>query len=221
MHMPQRARFRFDVNVARLPQKGMPVVIEANEAQRAALAAEHGLLSVERWRADLLVDAWKRNGVKVSGSVEADIMQACVVTLEPIAAQIDEEVSALYFPEDSKLGRLGFHGGGEMHLDAEGPDSPETFSGDTIDVGALAEEFFGLAIDPYPRKRGRVRCESPTPTRTMPTISRPTCSEKLKARCARNPENRPSERRQFAVVRRPQNRYFRPASDNPRSSGKK
>ena len=41
-----------------------------------------------------------------------------------------------------------------MHLDAEGPDSPETFSGETIDVGALAEEFFGLAIDPYPRKEG-------------------------------------------------------------------
>ena len=45
-------------------------------------------------------------------------------------------------------------GGGEILLDAEGPDSPETFSGDTIDVGALAEEFFGLAIDPYPRKQG-------------------------------------------------------------------
>jgi len=43
---------------------------------------------------------------------------------------------------------------GEVHLDAEGPDSPETFSGETIDVGALAEEFFGLAIDPYPRSEG-------------------------------------------------------------------
>jgi hypothetical protein len=57
-------------------------------------------------------------------------------------------------PEQSKLGRQGFDGGGEILLDAEGPDSPETFSGDTIDVGALAEQFFGLAIDPYPRKQG-------------------------------------------------------------------
>jgi len=48
----------------------------------------------------------------------------------------------------------GFEGGGEILIDAEGPDSPETFSGDTIDVGALAEQFFGLAIDPYPRKAG-------------------------------------------------------------------
>jgi len=39
-------------------------------------------------------------------------------------------------------------------LDADGADSPETFVGDRIDVGAVAEEFFELAIDPYPRKPG-------------------------------------------------------------------
>lgn len=144
----------FNANVARLPEKGMPLAIEADEKQRDALAADHGLLSVESWRADLLVARWKRNGVRVSGRVEADITQECVVTLEPLPAHISEEVSALYFPEDSKLGRLGFQTEGEIHLDAEGPDSPESFSGDTIDVGALAEQIFGLAIDPYPRKEG-------------------------------------------------------------------
>jgi hypothetical protein len=144
----------FLVNVARLPQKGMPVEYAADEVQRRALAAEHGLLSVEAWRAGLTVAPWKRNGVSVSGRVEAEITQQCVVTLEPLSATISEEVSAIYFPEESRLGRLGFHGDGEIHLDAEGPDSPETFSGDTIDVGALAEEFFALAIDPYPRKPG-------------------------------------------------------------------
>ena len=144
----------FAVNVAHLPQKGLPVSLEADAAQRAALAAEHGLLSVEDYRADLLVTSWKRNGVKVSGRVEADITQECVVTLEPVAAHIDEAVEAVFLPQDSKLGRLGFESGGEIMLDAEGPDSPETFSGDTIDVGALAEQFFALAIDPYPRKPG-------------------------------------------------------------------
>lgn len=144
----------FLANVARLPQKGMQVVIEADAKQRARLAEQHGLTSVERYRAELLVTSWKRNGVKVSGTVEADIVQECVVTLEPIESRISEEVSAVYLPEDSKLGREGFHGGGEILIDADGPDSPETFSGDTVDVGALAEEFFELAIDPYPRKSG-------------------------------------------------------------------
>jgi hypothetical protein len=144
----------FNASVTRLPQKGLPVIIDADDRQREALAAAHGLLSVEKFRAELLVTPWKRNGVKVSGHVEADITQECVVTLDPLQAKIDESVEGLFLPEDSKLGRLGFEGGGEIHIDADGPDSPETFTGDTIDVGALAEEFFGLGIDPYPRKPG-------------------------------------------------------------------
>ncbi|PBB79472.1 metal-binding protein [Mesorhizobium sp. WSM3879] len=153
-HAEPQSPVSFVANVARLPQKGLPVAIEADERQRAALAAEHDLLSVESYRAELLVASWKRNGVKVSGRIEADITQACIVTLDPVAAHIDEPVEALFLPEQSKLGREGFDGGGEIVLDADGPDSPETFSGDTIDVGALAEQFFGLAIDPYPRKPG-------------------------------------------------------------------
>ena len=144
----------FLAHVARLPQRGLPVVIEADETQRLALAVEHGIVSVERFRADLSVEPWKRHGVKVTGRVEADITQECVVTLEPLKTHIDEAVEGLFLPEESKLGRLGFEEGGEILLTAEGPDSPETFHGDSIDVGALAEQFFGLGIDPYARKPG-------------------------------------------------------------------
>lgn len=144
----------FPVNVARLPQKGMSAVVDADATQRAALAQAHGLLSVERYKADLLITRWKRNGIKVSGRVKAQITQACIATLEPVEATIDEDIEGVFLPEDSKLARQGFNEAGEILLDAEGPDSPETFTGDTVDAGALAEEFFGLAIDPYPRKTG-------------------------------------------------------------------
>lgn len=144
----------FVAHVARLPQAGLPVTIDADEAQRAALAEAHGLLSVEMYRVELIVSRWKRNGVKVSGTVKADITQACVVTLDPVAAHIEEAVDGLFLPQDSKFGREGFGGAGEILIDAEGPDAPETFSGDTVDVGALAEQFFGLAIDPYPHREG-------------------------------------------------------------------
>lgn len=152
-HRESRSPVSFEVNVARLPAKGMPVKIEADPRQRTELAQIHGVLSVEWFRADLHIASWKRNGVKVSGQVEAEITQQCVVTLEPMQNDIREAVSAVFLPQDSKLGRLGFGEAGEILLDADGPDSPEIFSGDTIDVGALAEEFFGLAIDPYPRKQ--------------------------------------------------------------------
>ena len=154
-----RSPVSFVINVARLPQRGMPVHIDADEEQRFALAEIHGLEQVDSFVADLLVTTWKRNGVKVKGNVEATIVQNCVVTLEPVRNQVNEEIDTVYLPEDSKLGREGFGMGGEIVLDAEGPDSPEVFSGDTIDVGALAEEFFGLGIDPYPRKQGVVAAD--------------------------------------------------------------
>ncbi|QPC93555.1 DUF177 domain-containing protein [Mesorhizobium sp. INR15] len=153
-HEEPHSPVSFVANVARLPHKGLPVVIIADEAQRTELAREHDLLSVENYRAEILVAPWKRNGLKITGRVEADITQACIVTLEPVQAHVDEAVEALFLPEDSKFGREGFDSAGEIMLDADGPDSPETFSGDKIDVGALAEQFFGLAIDPYPRKQG-------------------------------------------------------------------
>lgn len=149
-----RSPVSFRVHVRRLPKKGLPVLVEADEAQRAALAEAHGLLAVENFTADLLVKAWKAEGVSVTGRVMADIVQKCVVTLDPLAARVDEAVEGLFLPAGSRLAIGGWAAEGEMHLSAEGPDAPETFSGDEIDVGALAEEFFGLGIHPYPRKPG-------------------------------------------------------------------
>lgn len=139
------------VNVARLPRNGHQLFVEADAKARAALARIHGVEEVKSFRADLVARPWKRNGVEVEGKVVADIVQLCVVTLDPLEVHIDAPVSAVFLPEESRLGREGFGQGGEILVDAEGPDSPETFSGDSIDVGALAEEFFDLAIDPYPR----------------------------------------------------------------------
>jgi len=83
-----------------------------------------------------------------------NVVQACVVTLEPVISQIDQELDQIFVPEGSRLARILTNEAGEMILDPEGPDVPETFTGDTIDAGALVAEFAALAIDPYPRKSG-------------------------------------------------------------------
>lgn len=141
----------YPVDTRRLPQKGFPLVIELTPSEREALARAHGLLSVESFKAELLVRDWKKTGVSVTGHVAATITQQCVVTLEPMQAAVDETIDAVFVPEGSPLARTPVEDG-EMFLQADGPDGPETFDGHSIDVGALTEEFFGLGIDPYPRK---------------------------------------------------------------------
>lgn len=142
------------VSVNRLPQRGMPVRVEANDREKQALARDHGLVEVKSFVAELLVAKWRADGVKVTGSVLADIVQTCSITLEPLDARVESEVDAVFVPEHSKLARVQVDESGEIVLDSEGPDAPETFSGDQIDIGQVAEEFFELGIDPYPRKPG-------------------------------------------------------------------
>jgi hypothetical protein len=144
----------FRVNVSRLQRTGLPVWLEADDEQRAALAESHGLLGVESFRIDAVVAPWQGSGIKVTGKVAAAITQACIVSLEPVPAIIDEDFEAVLVPEGSRLTRPQARDRGEIVIDADGPDMPETFSGDHVDVGALAEEFFELAIDPYPRAAG-------------------------------------------------------------------
>ncbi len=154
MQKSQKSPISHLISVARLPQKGMPVRLTATDKERAGLASEHDLQAVETFHADILVAKWRRDGVKISGTVTAEIVQTCSITLEPLPAHIETEIDALYVPENSKLARPKIDENGEMILDADGPDAPETFTGDQLDVGAIAEEFFALAIDPYPRKEG-------------------------------------------------------------------
>lgn len=146
--------FSFPVKVGNISANPVQVHLEADDKECAALAELWNILAVRALKADLHVARWKRDGVRVKGEVFAEIEQACVVTLEPVMSTIREKLEQIYVPEGSKLARLIADGQGEMVLDPDGPDLPETFVGDQIDAGVLVTEFAALAIDPYPRKPG-------------------------------------------------------------------
>lgn len=149
-----RPPFSYRVNVGHISTNPVSVVMEADENECAALAAAWGVTAVAAFSAELALGRWKRDGVRVSGSVAAAVEQPCGVTLEPIEQRIEEPVEAIFVPEGSKLARMMQDDAGEVFVDAAEPDAPESFSGDSIDVGALAAEIAALAIDPFPRKPG-------------------------------------------------------------------
>lgn len=152
--MTDKPALTYPVPVLNLPQKGLTIKLGTTESERVALAAQHALEAVNAFEAAMLLTRWKKNGVRIRGKIEAQIVQLCVVTLEPITNSIEEEIDTTFVPENSRLARLELDESGELVLDAEGADIPETFSGDKIDLGAIVTEFFELAIDSYPRKPG-------------------------------------------------------------------
>ncbi len=141
------------VRVRAIPKAGTAIEIQADTEQRKALARLHGLQGVASYTVSLRAMNWNQDSVRLTGKVMAEITQQCVVTLEPVEATIDEEIDLILVPERSDLDPFAIRGG-ELTLEAEGPDEPDTFSGETIDAGAIAEEYFSLAIDPYPRIEG-------------------------------------------------------------------
>ncbi|WFU48640.1 YceD family protein [Sinorhizobium terangae] len=148
--------FSYPVKVGHISANAVSVHLSANEAERRALAKLWNVEEVLSLAADLQIARWKKDGVKIKGDVAARIVQSCVVTLEPVEAEINEPVEAIFVPEGSRLAREAHNDGGEMVLDPDGPDIPDTFAGDTIDAGVVVSEHVALAIDPYPRKEGAV-----------------------------------------------------------------
>jgi uncharacterized metal-binding protein YceD (DUF177 family) len=114
------------------------------------------LLQLDRFAADLTL---RRDGsrVLVGGRFEADIVQACVVTLEPIPARIVEEVALTFaeevvIPDKPRADRMTDLAEIEVQLSEEDP--PEPIVGGRFDPGPVLVELLSLALDPYPRKPG-------------------------------------------------------------------
>ena len=123
------------------------VVADANE--RAAVASRLDLQEAASIEADCLLDRpVDGKDIRLQGRLKAHVTQTCVVTLEPLAADIDVEFERLYVsgwqPETD---------GGEETIDPHAPDI-EPLEGDSIDLGEAVVEELSLALDPYPRKPG-------------------------------------------------------------------
>lgn len=146
--------FSYPVKVGHISANPVEVHVEADAEERAGLARLWEVPEVKSLKAVMSIARWKKDGVRLKGHVTAEIVQSCVVTLEPVEATISEDFEQLYVPEGSRLARLTTGEEGEMVLDPEGPDLPESFAGDSIDAGEAVAECVALAMDPYPRKPG-------------------------------------------------------------------
>jgi hypothetical protein len=139
--------------VSDIPDLGTELHFEPDVTTYEALAERYGLLAVNRLEANVLIKPWARTGFSVTGRVTGEIIQSCVVTLEPVTSLINEEIdvrlaplsdAAKYKPRDED----------DLSIDQDSRDPPDFYDGGTIDPGSLVEEHFVIGIDPYPRKIG-------------------------------------------------------------------
>ncbi|QYU66117.1 sigma 54-interacting transcriptional regulator [Leptolyngbya sp. 15MV] len=79
------------------PLPAAPVEIEANEAERAALAARFGVTAIERLNASVrLTDA--ERAVEAVGTLRAEVVQPCAVSGEDFTMTIAEDIASFIPP---------------------------------------------------------------------------------------------------------------------------
>ncbi|HZS82616.1 MAG TPA: DUF177 domain-containing protein [Stellaceae bacterium] len=143
---PQSPRPEFSriVSVAHLGEGDEVHRLAADAAERAALARRFGLLALERFEVEARLSRERGGGVRLAAQIAAELVQECVVSLEPVAGLIAEEFTLFYRP-----------GASDRHevVEAEA-EEVEPLVGDEVDIGEAAAQQLSLAIDPFPRAPG-------------------------------------------------------------------
>ena len=129
--------------VERLGEGGVEERIVASPAERAAVAKRLDLQALDRLQATLdLRLAGGSTLLKITGRIDASVVQSCVVSLEPVPAELSIPVDITYAltraaPEDEDEG-----------LD---PDAPEPLPPGGLDLGEEVVQTLSLGLDAYPR----------------------------------------------------------------------
>lgn len=119
------------------------VTIEADAAERAALARRFGLLAIDRLTAEAQL---VREGdiVRADGTLAAEVVQACVASGDPVPAAITEGFSLRFVPAGNE------HDAEEVELEESELDEVD-YEGGAVDLGEAAAQTLALALDPFPR----------------------------------------------------------------------
>jgi uncharacterized metal-binding protein YceD (DUF177 family) len=121
---------------------GKQLRLEADEAERAALAGRFGLLRLDRLEAEVALEC-QDGAIEASGRFVAQWVQSCAVSAEDLPVEIDEPLAFRFVPASTD-----HRPDEEFEVGADDCDEIE-YTGNTVDVGEAVAQSLALAIDPY------------------------------------------------------------------------
>ncbi len=138
------------VTVADIPPEGREVEITASAEEAAALARRFDLIAVDRLTARVRLRTTMTGEIEVTGDLAGDVVQRCVVTLEPVVGSVADSFALRFSREYTEEDEV---------FDEDAP-LLEPWPGAEIDAGEIVAQHLALALDPYPRAPG---AEVPAP----------------------------------------------------------
>ena len=149
MKPPSLPELSRPLRVDKVPAGGMQERIIARPAEKKALAVRFDLIDLPKLEAELNVDPTRGKMFAVTGTLKAEIVQLCGVTMEPLTTRIMDTIDVLFAPPailDPKAAP-------QVDLGCD-DEVPEPIVDGHIDLGELVAQHLAIAIPLYPRKEG-------------------------------------------------------------------
>jgi uncharacterized metal-binding protein YceD (DUF177 family) len=147
-HLSASPRLDWAHTVSDIPASGLKVRRAATDSERGALAADLDIVACSRLEVGYEIRSLSSGRYLLTGYLEADVVQSCVVTLEPVGEELKESFEAEFQPPD-ELATARSH-----DLDPFETKEIEPLSDGHIAVGRVVYEQIAAALDPYPRAAG-------------------------------------------------------------------
>ena len=112
------------------------------------------LTEVPKFAARIVLKKTGANSFRIHFDLAAEVVQSCVVTLEPLTNTVEEKVNLVFLPQ--AVSERQFDDEAAVEPQDVKWDDPEPLIGGVVDLGAVAIEFLILGLDPYPRKADAV-----------------------------------------------------------------
>jgi uncharacterized metal-binding protein YceD (DUF177 family) len=150
--MTDELPFSHDYDLGDLGRGGAEIAVVAQGEDLARIAHWADVNAVERFSATVALRRQSATRFTLDADLAADVVQECVVTLEPVKSRIERHVHReLHLAESVRLKPnetvpLGAGAGDD--------EVPEEIGSLDYDLAAPLLEEFALAIDPYPRAAG-------------------------------------------------------------------
>lgn len=135
---------------AELGPNGVSETREATADELTELARSLDIPAFQQLRVSYEIKPSAKEHFALKGQISANLLQACIITLEPLATEIDETFAVELRP--AELENETGNTNGDLEI-LTLPDV-EPIVDEQIDVGALIYEIVSASLEPYPRKSG-------------------------------------------------------------------
>ena len=148
------------VLLARLGSAPFRQQIEATPSERKKLSGRFDLLALDRLTAVVELRRRRDEVIVLEADFEAEFVQSCVVTLEPVAGALSDRFMLVYGPAEAEQREIGWQ-------QDEAPFEP--LNSDVIDIGEAVAQELSLCLPTFPRRPdAKIDTEAPVESTGSP-----------------------------------------------------